>query len=126
MSQAEDPNPLRKCELVDNTCCCKWPKVADAVIEAEHQDITAYVVSHQREPFFVAASPGVFGGDLRDGYFPWLLSHSDNIGSQVLSVRGLPLHPTEPWCTAVSPSLVMRDPEFSVSRFQIGTMRVFA
>jgi hypothetical protein len=34
MSQTEEPHPLRKYELVDNTCCCQWPKVADAVIEA--------------------------------------------------------------------------------------------
>ncbi len=37
MSQTEDPHPLSKCELLDNTCCGQWSKVADAVIEAQNQ-----------------------------------------------------------------------------------------
>lgn len=34
MSQTEESNLLIKPELVENTCCFQWPKVADAAIEA--------------------------------------------------------------------------------------------
>jgi hypothetical protein len=34
MSQTEEPHPLRTWELRDKSGGCKWPKVADAVIEA--------------------------------------------------------------------------------------------
>jgi hypothetical protein len=37
MSQSEWHNPLKNCELVCSSYYFKWPKVADAVIEAHYK-----------------------------------------------------------------------------------------